>query len=75
MKILVKLNPVTYGVDMFKKILLGAEDIPPLLQEVMGLNLDIFGYSLTAITDFLLVAIIGVILIYLATNRFKKAEA
>ena len=75
MQFLVKLNPVTYGVDMFKKILLSSENLPGVLQDVMGLNLTIFGYSLSIITEFLLVTVIGIILITLATNRFKKSEA
>ncbi len=75
MKFLVKLNPVTYGVDMFKKILLEAESLPPVLQDVMGLNLSIFGYNLTLIADFIIITVIGIILIMLATNRFKKLEA
>ncbi len=68
MEFLVKINPVTYGVDMFKKILLGSQDMPEALQDVMGLNLSVFGYSLTEYTDFILVLAIGILLILLATR-------
>lgn len=75
MLFLVKINPVTYGVDMFKKILLETEKLPAVLQEVMGLNLEVFGYNFTLGADFLVVLAIGIILILLATKRFNKTEA
>lgn len=75
MEFLVKINPVTYGIDMFKKILLGSQSMPEALQDVMGLNLSVFGYSLTEYTDFILVLVIGLLLISLATRRMKKMEA
>lgn len=75
MEFLVKINPVTYGVDMFKKILLGSQEMPEKLQDVMGLNLNVFGYSFTEYTDFVLVLAIGILLIFLATRRMKKMEA
>ncbi len=75
MSFLVKLNPVTYGVDMFKKILLQGDSLSGILQEVMGLNLQVLGYSLTVTADFLLLLAIGIILTYLAAARFKNAEA
>lgn len=75
MEFLIKINPVTYGIDMFKKILLGSQKMPEMLQEVMGLNLTVFGYSFTEYTDLILVLAIGILLIFLATRRMKKMEA
>ncbi len=75
MEFLVKINPVTYGVDMFKKILLGSQEMPKIVQDVMGLNLSVFGYSFTEYTDFVLVLAIGILLLFLATGRMKKVEA
>ncbi|WP_052447412.1 ABC transporter permease [Clostridium polynesiense] len=47
MNFLIKINPMTYAVDMFKKIILQAETMDPVLRQAMGLNLQVFNYPLT----------------------------
>ncbi|WP_226037247.1 ABC transporter permease [Aquibacillus saliphilus] len=75
MNFLVKINPLTYSVDMFKKIILQPEQMAPALREAMGLNLSVFNHVITFSEEVIVVSLLSVIFIVLATVRFSKSEA
>ena len=75
MDILVKVNPVTYGVDAMKKVMTGAGDLPVAAQDALGLNLQLFGRTVTVAEELLFLIIFTSILIALATISFRRANA
>ncbi|WP_079475290.1 ABC transporter permease [Marinococcus halophilus] len=75
MDILVKVNPVTYGVDAMKKVMTGAGDLPVAAQNALGLNLQLFGRTVTVAEELLFLIIFTSILIALATVSFRRANA
>ena len=75
MDILVKVNPVTYGVDAMKKVMTGAGDLPVAAQDALGLNLQLFGRTVTIAEELLFLIVFTSILIALATISFRRANA
>ncbi|PRO67222.1 ABC transporter permease [Alkalicoccus urumqiensis] len=75
MDIIVKLNPVTYGVDVMKKIMIDVDSLSPQVQNAMGLNLDVFGRPVTMIEEILFIAGFAALLVLLATFSFRRANA
>ncbi|RKL68266.1 ABC transporter [Salipaludibacillus neizhouensis] len=75
MDVIVKINPVTYGVDVMKKIMVDVESLSPMVQEAMGLNLSVFGRTVTIFEEILFIILFTVILILLATVSFRRANA
>ncbi len=75
MNFLVKINPLTYSVDMFKKIILQPEKMEPALRKAMGLDLTVFNHLITFSDEILGVALLGIVFVILATFRFSRAEA
>ncbi|CQR46016.1 Inner membrane transport permease YbhR [Paraliobacillus sp. PM-2] len=74
MDVIVKINPLTYSVDMFKKIILQPEQMAPALREAMGLNLSIFDHVITFSQEILVVLAVSVVFVILATIKFSRAE-
>jgi ABC-2 type transport system permease protein len=74
MNFLVTINPLTYSVDMFKKIILEADKLDPLLRQAMGLNLTVLGHQVTIFNEVLFVLICGIIFITLATIKFSRSN-
>ncbi|SDL81279.1 ABC transporter permease [Sediminibacillus halophilus] len=75
MDFLVKINPLTYSVDMFKKIILQPEGLAPALREAMGLNLSVFGHVISFSEEMMVVLILSILFVVLATVRFNRSEA
>lgn len=75
MDFLIKINPMTYAVDMFKKIILEVNTMDPMLRQAMGLNLQIFNHSITMLVEVGIIVVIGLIFTSLATASFNKAKA
>ena len=75
MNFLVKINPLTYSVDMFKKVILQPEKMEPALRKAMGLDLTVFNHLVTFSNEILGVALLGIVFVILATIRFARAEA
>ncbi len=75
MNFLVKINPLTYAVDMFRKILLQADTMNPMLRQVMGLNLTVFNHSITILNEILFIILFGLIFAALASVIFNRGEA
>lgn len=75
MNVLVKINPLTYSVDMFKKVILEPATMAPALREAMGLNLTIFHQPITFAGEIFVVAGLGVVFVVLATMKFSTMES
>ncbi|MUV37909.1 Nodulation protein J [Lentibacillus sp. JNUCC-1] len=74
MDFIVKINPLTYSVDMFKKIVLQPETMSAPLREAMGLDLSIFGHVISFAEEVLVLLVIGAVFVVLATLKFSRAE-
>jgi ABC-2 type transport system permease protein len=74
MNVLVKVNPLTYGVDLFKKIVLDVGSMAPQLREAFGLNFAVMGHTVTVYDDILLIGALAVVFVLLATMFFRKGE-
>lgn len=75
MNFIVKVNPLTYSVDMFKHIILEPEKMSEPLRQAMGLNLEVFGHLITFTGEVIVVGLIGALFVVLATVKFSKTEA
>ncbi|CAM3847459.1 ABC transporter permease [Alkalicoccus chagannorensis] len=75
MHTIVMLNPVTYGVDVMKKIMIDVDSLSPEVVEAMGLNLEIFGRLITIPEQILFIAVFAVVLVLLATVSFRRTNA
>jgi ABC-2 type transport system permease protein len=75
MAVIAKINPVTYGVDATRKIVLGEE--LSAASGIMGntaLGVTLFGHTMTIVEDAALVLFIGAILLTLAIWSFSRQE-
>ncbi|MEQ6376087.1 ABC transporter permease [Bacillaceae bacterium S4-13-56] len=75
MDFLVKINPVTYGVDLMKKIMLDVGSMPELVREAMGLNLTVMNHQVTMFEEVLFIMIFTAVLIFFATIQFRRNNA
>lgn len=73
--VIVKLNPVTYGVDVMKKIMIDVDSLSDAVIETMGLNLSIFGRSVTVLEEILFIFGFAVLFVAIATFSFKRTHA
>ncbi|MGD0088830.1 MAG: ABC transporter permease [Planctomycetota bacterium] len=74
MNFLVKINPLTYAVDMFKKIILNVSTMNPALKQALGLNLTVFNHTVTIWNELLFIALLALVFITLATVSFGRVE-
>ena len=58
---------------MFKKIL-EAVRLNPILRQVMGLNLTVFGYQVTVFDEVIFILIFGIIFVTIATIKFSRSK-
>lgn len=75
MDIIVKINPLTYSVDMFKEIILQPETMSAPLRQAMGLDLKVFDHIITFTEEVIVVGVIGAIFVVFATMKFSNAES
>lgn len=75
MDIIVKINPLTYSVDMFKEIILQPETMSAPLRQAMGLDLKMFDHIITFTEEVVVVGVIGAVFVVFATVKFSRAEA
>ncbi|MGP4039811.1 ABC transporter permease [Gracilibacillus sp. D59] len=73
--VIVKFNPVTYGVDVMKKIMIDVDGLSQAVRETMGLNLTVFGRSVTVFEEILFIFAFAVVFVAIATISFKRAHA
>ena len=74
MNFLVKINPLTYAVDMFKKIILEVGTMNPAMKQALGLNLTVFNHTVTIWNELLFIALLAMVFVTLATIRFGRGE-
>jgi len=74
MNVLVKVNPMTYAVDLFKKIILDVGSMDAMLKQAMGLNLEVLGITVTMLHEVLLIVLLGAVFVVLATLFFNRSE-
>ncbi len=74
MNFLVKINPLTYAVDMFKKIILEVGTMNPALKQALGLNLTVFNHTVTIWNELLFIALLALVFVTLATVSFGRGE-
>lgn len=68
MEVLSKVNPVTYGVDAIRQILLGSE------LAARGLGVTVFGRTMTLGDEVLIIAGLAAVLLAVAAWRFSRTE-
>jgi len=73
-KLFVTINPLTYSINIFKKIILEADKLNPMLREAMGLNLYVFGHQVTIFDEVIFILIFGIIFVILATIKFSLSN-
>ncbi|UOQ84943.1 ABC transporter permease [Gracilibacillus salinarum] len=73
--VIVKLNPVTYGVDVMKKIMIDVDSLPETIRQTMGLDITVFGRSVTVFEEILFILAFAVVFVAIATVSFKRAHA
>jgi ABC-2 type transport system permease protein len=66
MEVLSKINPVTYGVDAVRQVLLGSQPAGA------GLGVTVLGHSMTLVQEVVLVGLIGVALVTIASWAFSR---
>jgi ABC-2 type transport system permease protein len=66
MEVLSKINPVTYGVDAVRQVLLGSQVAGA------GLGVTVLGHSMTLVQEVVLVGLIGVVLVASASWAFGR---
>ncbi|SDJ06789.1 ABC transporter permease [Natribacillus halophilus] len=69
---IVTLNPVTYGVDLMKNIMIDVDNLSATVQEEMGLNLTFFGQPVTMTGEVFFLLGFTALLILLATLMFRR---
>ncbi|WP_100013127.1 ABC transporter permease [Lentibacillus sediminis] len=72
---LVTLNPVTYGVDLMKHIMIDVESLSAGVRQEMGLNLTFFGQPVTMTGEVFFLLGFTTLLILLATLSFRRANS
>lgn len=67
LQVLSKLNPMTYGVDAIRQIMLGSA-------QTSGLGVEVFGRVMTVAEEVVIVAALGTILLASAVWAFRRQE-
>ncbi len=72
LNIFVRLNPVTYAVDLLRQIVLLNSGVKESL--IQSLGIDILGQSLTIRIDLLIIIVFATLMIVLGLQSFRKTE-
>ena len=70
--ILTRLDPVTYGIDAIRRIVLSASGVPQPVIDQLGVTL--FGHPLDPLTDAAIVLGLGLVLITVAARQFARPD-
>ncbi|MCX2726312.1 ABC transporter permease [Thermomicrobium sp. 4228-Ro] len=70
--VLTRLDPVTYGIDAIRRIVLASTGVPQPLIDQLGVSL--FGRPLDPALDALLVLALGLVLIVVAARQFERQD-
>ncbi|MBI2864206.1 MAG: ABC transporter permease [Chloroflexi bacterium] len=74
---LVKINPVTYGVDAIRQLFLGdllASSSVPLSNSGLTLGVTVFGHTMSIVEDAIVVSLLGVVMLAAAVWSFTTQE-
>ena len=74
LSILTKLDPVTYGVAPLRQTVLSSQGLPTLVLNQLGVNVTIFGYTLSAAAELAIVAVLGLIFVTWAAIMFSRQD-
>ena len=74
MNALVKINPMTYAVDLFKHAMLDVNSMNETLRQAMGLNLSVFGHQVRTWEEIAFIMALGALFVMLATLFFNRSE-
>lgn len=72
LNIFVRLNPVTYAVDMLRQVVLLNSGVPETL--IQSLGIDILGTPLTIRIDLLIIVVFATLMIVLGLQSFRQTE-
>jgi len=70
--VLTRIDPVTYGIDAIRRVVLSSTGVPQPVIDQLGVTL--FGRPLDPLLDALIVLALGVVLIVIAARQFERAE-
>ncbi|GBD17694.1 hypothetical protein HRbin27_00179 [bacterium HR27] len=70
--VLTRIDPVTYGIDAIRRVVLSSTGVPQPVIDQLGVSL--FGRPLDPLHDALIVLALGVVLIVIAARQFERAE-
>ena len=75
MNLVVKINPVTYGVDSIRQVVLGASGSPgPMGTAIPNYGLSLMGHPLSVAEDLMVVGVFGLVMVGLAMWSFGHQE-
>lgn len=72
LQIFVRINPVTYAVDLLRQIVLLNLDVP--LDTIQSLGAEIFNKALTIQLDVVIIFLFSMVMLYFAVQSFRKTE-
>ncbi len=70
--VLTRIDPVTYGIDAIRRVVLGSADVPQPVIDQLGVTL--FGHPLNPLFDAAIVLVLGIFLIVLAARQFARPD-
>jgi ABC-2 type transport system permease protein len=71
---LTKIDPVTYGVAPLRETVLSSQDLPTFVLNQLGVNVTIFGYTLTAAAELAIVAVLELVFVTWAAVMFSRQD-
>ncbi|MCX7624090.1 MAG: ABC transporter permease [Thermomicrobium sp.] len=70
--VLTRIDPVTYGIDAIRRVVLAATGVPQPVIDQLGVTL--FGHPLNPLVDAAIVLGLGLVLIVIAARQFERPE-
>ncbi|MCS7050646.1 MAG: ABC transporter permease [Thermomicrobium sp.] len=70
--VLTRIDPVTYGIDAIRRVVLASAGVPQPVIDALGVSL--FGYPLNPWLDAAIVLGLGIVLILLAARQFARPD-
>uniref|UniRef100_A0A7C1JN81 Transport permease protein n=1 Tax=Thermomicrobium roseum TaxID=500 RepID=A0A7C1JN81_THERO len=70
--VLTRIDPVTYGIDAIRRVVLSSAGVPQPVIDQLGVTL--FGHPLHPLLDAAIVLILGIFLIVLAARQFARPD-
>lgn len=70
--VIVRANPLTYGVDLLRRLLFGAQDYSPEALERFGVGVTLLGRQLSPAAELGMIALFGVVTFTIAIRRLSR---